>query len=62
MVGSGTPSMGKKNKISHIRCRRCGRSAYHINHHRCANCGYPDKRLRKFRWQWKQPLTKVRKK
>ncbi|MEM7824234.1 MAG: 50S ribosomal protein L37e [Candidatus Aenigmatarchaeota archaeon] len=62
MVGTGTPSLGKKNRITHIRCRRCGRHAYHIRKKHCANCGYPHSRLRKFNWQWKQPLTKLRKK
>lgn len=52
--------MGKKNKITHIRCRRCGAHAYHINKKRCAACGFPDARLRKFRWQWKDTLTRKR--
>ena len=25
-MSKGTPSMGKKNKKTHIRCRRCGRN------------------------------------
>ena len=29
-MSKGTPSMGKKNKKTHIRCRRCGRNSYHI--------------------------------
>ena len=24
-MAKGTPSMGKKNKKTHIRCRRCGK-------------------------------------
>jgi large subunit ribosomal protein L37e len=62
MVGAGTPSMGKKNRISHIRCRRCGKHAYLMNKKTCANCGYPSAKIRKFRWQWKDTLTKKRKK
>ena len=27
-MSKGTPSMGKKNKKTHIRCRRCGRNTY----------------------------------
>jgi len=27
-------------KRVHIRCRRCGRRAYHIRKKRCAACGY----------------------
>lgn len=30
-MSKGTPSMGKKNKKTHIRCRRCGRNTYHIH-------------------------------
>ena len=29
-MAKGTPSMGKRNRIVHIRCRRCGRHTYHI--------------------------------
>lgn len=62
MVGKGTPSFGKKNKIVHIRCRRCGRHTYHLQKKRCSACGFPDSRLRNFRWMWKNPLTRIRKK
>ncbi|KON30475.1 hypothetical protein AC482_03715 [miscellaneous Crenarchaeota group-15 archaeon DG-45] len=27
-------------KRVHIRCRRCGRRAYHIRNKKCAACGY----------------------
>ncbi|MBU5575218.1 MAG: 50S ribosomal protein L37e [Candidatus Aenigmatarchaeota archaeon] len=54
----GTPSFGKHNKITHIRCRRCGRNSYHIQKKKCAACGYPNKRLRSFRWAWKEILGK----
>ncbi len=48
----GTPSMGKKNKISHIRCRRCGRVAYKTNTKQCAACGYgKTAKLRSYSWQ-----------
>ena len=36
----GTTSMGRKNKVSHIRCRRCGRASYRIDRKYCAACGY----------------------
>jgi len=36
----GTPSFGKRNKSLHIRCRRCGRNAYHIRKKVCAACGF----------------------
>ncbi|MEM3085677.1 MAG: 50S ribosomal protein L32 [Halobacteria archaeon] len=42
-----TASFGKRNvKKTHIRCRRCGRVAYHIRHRLCAFCGYPRPRRR----------------
>jgi large subunit ribosomal protein L37e len=39
-MSKGTPSMGKKNKKTHIRCRRCGRNTYHIRKKVCASCGF----------------------
>ncbi|NIO37813.1 50S ribosomal protein L37e [Candidatus Bathyarchaeota archaeon] len=40
-MGKGTPSFGKRSrKTVHIRCRRCGRRAYHVSKRRCAACGY----------------------
>ena len=48
----GTPSMGLKNRISHVRCRRCGRVAYKVNTRECAACGYgKSAKLRKYAWQ-----------
>ncbi|MEM5790595.1 MAG: 50S ribosomal protein L37e [Candidatus Aenigmatarchaeota archaeon] len=48
----GTPSMGKKRKIIHIRCRRCGRHSYNIKTKVCAACGYgKSSKLRKYKWQ-----------
>jgi large subunit ribosomal protein L37e len=52
--------MGKRNKVTHIRCRRCGRHSYHIRKKECANCGFPRARLRSYAWQWKNTLTRVR--
>ncbi|UCG36601.1 MAG: 50S ribosomal protein L37e [Candidatus Bathyarchaeota archaeon] len=40
-MGKGTASFGKHaKKIVHIKCRRCGRRAYHVRKKRCAACGY----------------------
>ncbi|MBT7938593.1 MAG: 50S ribosomal protein L37e, partial [Euryarchaeota archaeon] len=39
-MSKGTPSMGKRQKTTHIRCRRCGRNAYHKQKSICASCGY----------------------
>ncbi|MEM3401330.1 MAG: 50S ribosomal protein L37e [Nitrososphaerota archaeon] len=47
----GTPSLGKRNKPVHIRCRRCGRRSFHVSKKRCAACGFgASKRLRSYRW------------
>ncbi|MDD1677236.1 MAG: 50S ribosomal protein L37e [Methanomicrobiales archaeon] len=52
----GTPSMGKRQKKSHITCRRCGRASYHVSHKVCSSCGFGrSKRLRGYRWVNKKP-------
>lgn len=54
--------MGKKSKgRTHIRCRRCGRHAYHVTKRVCAACGYGRlKRIRRYKWQNKDTLTRKR--
>ncbi len=48
----GTPSMGKKNRITHIRCRRCGRTSYRIDKKYCAACSYGrSAKIRSYTWQ-----------
>jgi len=50
-MSKGTPSMGKRQKSTHIRCRRCGKHSYHKQKHKCASCGYGDTaRRRGFGW------------
>ncbi len=50
-MSKGTPSMGKKQKQTHFRCRRCGKHAYHIRKSKCASCGYGDTaKLRNYTW------------
>ncbi|RZN68996.1 MAG: 50S ribosomal protein L37e [Candidatus Methanolliviera hydrocarbonicum] len=39
-MSRGTPSMGKRNKTVHIRCRRCGEVAFHRRKKVCASCGF----------------------
>jgi large subunit ribosomal protein L37e len=59
----GTPSFGKRNKRTHILCRRCGSRSYHVRRKECSSCGYgKSSRLRKFAWQWKGLLTGNRRK
>ncbi|MHA1340704.1 MAG: 50S ribosomal protein L37e [Promethearchaeota archaeon] len=50
-MGKGTPAFGKRNKSTHIRCRRCGKHSYHKTKKRCAACGFGESaRLRKYNW------------
>ena len=38
----GTPAMGRMQRKTHIRCRRCGRHSYHVQKKKCASCGFGD--------------------
>ena len=50
-MSKGTPSMGKRQKSTHIRCRRCGKHSYHKTKGVSAHCGYgATARMRKYRW------------
>ena len=51
----GTPSMGKHSgKKTHMRCRRCGKPAYHMSKKKCASCGYGETAtIRKYAWNKK---------
>ena len=50
-MSKGTPSYGKRNSKTHIRCRRCGKHAYHATHRICASCGFGRmSRRRGFKW------------
>jgi large subunit ribosomal protein L37e len=58
----GTASKGvKRNKGRlHIRCRRCGKAAYHKIKKTCSSCGYGNSsRLRRYNWH-KKTVSKVR--
>lgn len=49
-MSKGTPSKSGGKK-THIRCRRCGRHAYHARRKVCAACGFGrSKRLRTYNW------------
>ncbi len=54
----GTTAQGKHNKITHIRCRRCGRHAFHWQKKECAACGYPHPKMKKESWKWK-PINRA---
>ncbi|MEC8877670.1 MAG: 50S ribosomal protein L37e [Candidatus Thermoplasmatota archaeon] len=50
-MGKGTASFGKRQKKTHIVCRRCGRHAYHVRKKRCAACGVgASARQRSYSW------------
>ena len=52
-MSKGTPSFGKHQSITHIRCKRCGRHAYHVNKQHCAACGYPRAKIKQEAWRRK---------
>ena len=56
-MSKGTPSQGKNQHKTHMRCRRCGHNSYHLAHKVCAHCGFPNKRIRAYTWQNKKTLT-----
>ncbi|MEA2035423.1 MAG: 50S ribosomal protein L37e [Euryarchaeota archaeon] len=39
-MSKGTPSMGKKQKTTHVACRRCGSISFHKTHKVCSSCGF----------------------
>ena len=54
--------MGKRQKKTHILCRRCGKRARHIRTGICSACGFgKSKKVRKFSWQNKKGMGKSRK-
>ncbi len=54
-MSKGTPSMGKRNKRTHIKCRRCGKVSYHRSRRYCASCGFgKSKRMKNYRWKNKK--------
>jgi large subunit ribosomal protein L37e len=54
MTGAGTPSQGKKNKTTHVKCRRCGEKSYHVKKKVCSSCGFgKSAKRRDYAWQSK---------
>ena len=52
----GTPSMGKRNKKTHIACRRCGKISYHTQKKVCSACGFGrSTKLVSNKWNTKRP-------
>ncbi len=54
-MGKGTAAMGRKSgKKTHIKCRRCGGTSYHMRKKKCASCGYGETaKIRSFNWSKK---------
>lgn len=54
-MSKGTPSMGKRQKRTHIACRRCGKISFHAQHKVCSACGFGrSRRMRSYRWTEKK--------
>ncbi|MCX6696434.1 MAG: 50S ribosomal protein L37e [Methanoregula sp.] len=55
-MSKGTPSMGKRNKKTHIACRRCGKISYHAQKKVCSACGFGrSTKLVSNKWNTKRP-------
>ncbi|ATZ61844.2 MAG: 50S ribosomal protein L37e [Methanosarcinales archaeon Met12] len=47
----GTTSMGKRQKRTHGKCRRCGSVSYSIHKRQCASCGFgKTSKMRGYSW------------
>jgi large subunit ribosomal protein L37e len=44
---------GQRHNKLHVPCRRCGRTAFHIQRSRCASCAYPETGMRRYGWSMK---------
>ncbi|MCK4310627.1 MAG: 50S ribosomal protein L37e [Methanomicrobia archaeon] len=50
-MSKGTASFGKRNKKTHIICRRCGKRSYKVTKGYCASCGYGrSSKMRNYAW------------
>ena len=60
-MSKGTPSLGKFHNPNHMRCRRCGRHAYHLQKKRCASCGFGQSaQLRRYAWAARKKSVKAK--
>lgn len=52
MAREGKIRKGKRQKKTHVKCRRCGEKAFHIKKGVCAACGFGDtKKRRDYNWK-----------
>ncbi|TAJ45322.1 50S ribosomal protein L37e [Methanofollis fontis] len=57
-MSKGTPSMGKRQKHTHITCRRCGKVSFHARHKVCSACGFGrSTKMSSWKWTTKRPKT-----
>ena len=57
MASKGTAAKGQRLRRGrlHIRCARCGKTAYHKKFKICASCGFgKSKKIRKYAWMKKK--------
>lgn len=48
--------MGKRNKFSHIACRRCGKISFHAQKKVCSACGFgKSTKISNYKWHTKRP-------
>lgn len=60
-MSKGTASMGRFTQPNHMRCRRCGRHAYHMQKKRCASCGFgASAKLRGYAWAKNKKTVKAK--
>ncbi|MCJ7444266.1 MAG: 50S ribosomal protein L37e [Methanotrichaceae archaeon] len=46
--------MGRRQKKTHIRCRRCGNNSFNYKRKVCVQCGFgKSSKLRSYKWMWK---------
>jgi len=61
-MSKGTPSFGKHQRTTHIRCRRCGKHSYNKRKSYCSACGFgKSSRLNNENWRNKKLGKKRRK-
>ena len=54
----GKPSFGKRNKLVHMLCRRCGRHSLHITRKVCAACGFgTTAKMNTYNWKSKKGIV-----
>ena len=53
-MSDGTSAQGKKNKTTHVKCRRCGEKSYHSRKGVCSSCGFgKSAKRRQYAWMGK---------